>query len=67
MSANAGPRDQRAVEVRTDVLCFTSERLGAPVEVTGPIELVIHVSSTARDTDSRGSSSTSIRTDARCS
>jgi putative CocE/NonD family hydrolase len=54
ISANAGPRDQRAVEAREDVLCFTSEVLERPLEVTGPIELVLYVSSSAVDTDFTG-------------
>jgi putative CocE/NonD family hydrolase len=47
----AGPADQRTNEVRDDVLCYTTNTLDRPVEVTGPITLVLHVSSSARDTD----------------
>lgn len=47
----SGPADQRSVEARQDVLCYTTSPLTAAQEVTGPIELVLHVSSTARDTD----------------
>jgi hypothetical protein len=36
LGANAGPRDQAAVERREDVLCCTSEPLERPLEVTGP-------------------------------
>lgn len=46
-----GPADQRPVHGREDVLCFTSEVLGAPVEVTGPVSLTVFVSSSAVDTD----------------
>jgi putative CocE/NonD family hydrolase len=51
---NIGPRDQRGVEERDDVLCYTTPILEYPVEVTGPIELVLYVSSSARDTDFTG-------------
>jgi|SRR5580658_6321890 predicted acyl esterase len=51
IGANAGPRDQRAVESRHDVLCYTSEPLAEPVEVIGPVLAVLHVSSSAPDTD----------------
>lgn len=49
-----GPADQAAVETREDVLCFTSAVLEQPVEVTGHITLVVHVSSSAPDTDFTG-------------
>jgi putative CocE/NonD family hydrolase len=51
IGANAGPRDQRAVEQRGDVLCYSTAPLDAPLEVTGPVEAVLHVSSSAQDTD----------------
>jgi putative CocE/NonD family hydrolase len=51
IGANAGPRDQRVVESRHDVLCYTSEPLAEPVEVIGPVLAVLHVSSSAPDTD----------------
>lgn len=51
IGANAGPRDQRVVEQRPDVLCYTTPPLPEPLEVTGPVELVVHVSSSAPDTD----------------
>lgn len=51
VSANAGPRDQRRLEGRADVLCYTSEPLGCPLEVIGPLELVLYASSSAPDTD----------------
>lgn len=49
-----GPVDQRPVEARDDVLCFTTEVLTAPVEVTGHVSLVLHVASSALDTDFTG-------------
>lgn len=51
IGANAGPRDQREVETRSDVLCYTSEPLTEPLTVIGPVQAVLHVSSSARDTD----------------
>lgn len=51
IGANAGPRDQRRVEERSDVLCYSSDVLTEPLEVTGPVEAVLYVSSSARDTD----------------
>jgi hypothetical protein len=46
-----GPDDYSAVELRGDVLCYTSAPLDADTEVTGPIRLVLHASSSAVDTD----------------
>jgi hypothetical protein len=46
-----GPRDQRPVEGRDDVLLFTSEPLTEPVEVTGRIWAQLAVSSDCPDTD----------------
>ena len=54
MLDDVGPLDQRQIETREDVLCYTTLPLEQPVEVTGPIELVLHVSSSARDTDFTG-------------
>lgn len=47
----AGPKDQRAVESRDDVLLFTSDPLSAPLEVTGQITAELFVSSDCPDTD----------------
>lgn len=46
-----GPRDYQEVELRQDVLCFTSELLDEGMEVTGFVRAVLFVSSSARDTD----------------
>jgi uncharacterized protein len=51
ITANAGPRDQRTVELREDVLCYTTAALERAVEVTGPVILVVYVAASARDTD----------------
>jgi hypothetical protein len=40
-----GRRDQRAVEERDDVLCFTSAVLDSDVEVVGDVEAQVHVES----------------------
>lgn len=48
------PADQREVEMRDDVLVYTSEPLREDVEVTGPLALTLWITSTARDTDFTG-------------
>ncbi len=49
--APTGPRDQREVEMRHDVLCYTSAPLEQDVEVTGPIRVVLFAATDAHDTD----------------
>jgi len=44
-------QDQRAFEARRDVLVFSTPPLTEPVTLAGPVEVVLHVSSTAVDTD----------------
>ena len=46
-----GPRDQREIEARPDVLSFTSEALAEDVEVTGPLTVTLHAATSAADTD----------------
>jgi len=46
-----GPRDQRAVEGRSDVLIYSTPALTQDLEVTGPIKAELFGSSTAVDTD----------------
>ena len=46
-----GAFDQRAVEARPDVLVYTSPALEEDLEVTGPITVTLHASSSALDTD----------------
>ena len=46
-----GPMDQRPVEERPDVLCYTSPPLDADMEMTGPIKVTLFASSSAPDTD----------------
>jgi len=47
----AGARDLRAIEVRNDVLVYTSDHLTEDCEITGPITAEIFASSSAKDTD----------------
>jgi uncharacterized protein len=47
----AGPRDQRGVESREDVLVYSTAALEHEIEVTGPVHLAFFASSTAVDTD----------------
>jgi predicted acyl esterase len=46
-----GPRDQRPVEGRPDVLVFSTPPLAAPREVTGRITVRLTAASSAHDTD----------------
>jgi hypothetical protein len=46
-----GPFDQSPLERRPDLLVYRSEPLARDLEVTGPIEIELWVSSSARDTD----------------
>jgi uncharacterized protein len=46
-----GPRDQRAVESRDDVLVYSTGPLTSEVEVTGPVTAELYVKSSAVDTD----------------
>lgn len=47
----AGAFDQSTTELRDDVLVYTGAPLSEGIEVTGPLEVVLSVSSSARDTD----------------
>ncbi|MHC4640496.1 MAG: CocE/NonD family hydrolase [Planctomycetota bacterium] len=51
LTITKGPRDQRPVETRPDVLLFTSEKLDKHLEVTGSVKVKLWASSTAPDTD----------------
>jgi putative CocE/NonD family hydrolase len=46
-----GPFDQRDIERRKDVLVYTTKPLKQAVEVAGPVQVSLWVSTTARDTD----------------
>jgi hypothetical protein len=47
----AGPRDQKDVEGRSDVLVYSTPALTGDLEVTGPVSLDLFASSSAVDTD----------------
>jgi putative CocE/NonD family hydrolase len=47
----AGPRDQRDIELRTDVLVYTGDILFADCEVTGPVKVELWATTSAPDTD----------------
>jgi hypothetical protein len=47
----AGPRDQRKIEGRQDVLVYTSDVLQEELEVTGPVKMILYAASDAVDTD----------------
>jgi uncharacterized protein len=46
-----GPMDQRPVEQRRDVLVYSTKPLKQDVGVAGPVQVVLYVSTSARDTD----------------
>jgi putative CocE/NonD family hydrolase len=46
-----GPRDQRAIEAREDVLVYSTPPMAQDVEVTGPVSVELYAKSSAVDTD----------------
>ena len=46
-----GPRDQRAIEARPDVLVFTGAVLERDLEIVGPVDVVLYASASTDDTD----------------
>jgi putative CocE/NonD family hydrolase len=46
-----GPKDQRPVEKRRDVLVYTTPPLRKDLEVIGPVRVVLYAATSARDTD----------------
>ncbi len=46
-----GAFDQRKIEERPDVLVYSTEPLKEGIEVSGPVEVTLYVSSDAKDTD----------------
>jgi putative CocE/NonD family hydrolase len=46
-----GPRDQRSIEARDDVLIYSTPAFTQDTEITGPISLELFAKSTAVDTD----------------
>lgn len=51
METGAGGYDQSTIEMRNDVLVYSSAPLEEGIEVTGFLEVVLHVSSDVKDTD----------------
>ena len=47
----AGPRDQRPVESRHDVLVYTSDILKQPLAIAGPVKMKLHAATDGPDTD----------------
>ncbi len=50
-AVQGGAFDQRKIEARPDILVYTTEPLKQGIEVSGPIEVSLYVSSDAKDTD----------------
>jgi len=50
-AVTGGAFDQRKMEARGDILVYTSEPLKEGMEVSGPLEATLYVSSDAKDTD----------------
>ena len=50
-SAQAGPKDNRSLEARSDVLCFTTDRLAADVEIMGAPTVTLYARSSLAHTD----------------
>ncbi len=46
-----GSLDQRKMEARKDILVYSTEPFAEGMEVSGPVELTLHVSSDVKDTD----------------
>jgi putative CocE/NonD family hydrolase len=47
----AGPKDQRPIEGRADVLSYTSEAMTAPLAIAGPVSMKLRASTDGPDTD----------------
>lgn len=50
-AVQSGSFDQRKMETRPDILVYTSDPLPEGIEVSGPVQVTLHVSSDAPDTD----------------
>jgi uncharacterized protein len=50
-SFKPGALDQRPIEARNDILVYTTEPLQQGLEVSGPIDVTLYVSSDTKDTD----------------
>lgn len=47
----AGPKDQRPIEARNDVLVYSSALLSSPLAIAGPVKMKLHASTDGPDTD----------------
>jgi putative CocE/NonD family hydrolase len=52
--AHPGTYDQREIEMRQDVLVYSTPPLQVDLEVTGPVTVVLHAVTSAEDTDFTG-------------
>ena len=50
-TAPVGPYEQAKAEDRADVLVYSTHPLAKPIEVTGPVQVVLYAASSAPDTD----------------
>ncbi len=50
-AVQGGSFDQRKMEERDDILVYTSDPMKEPMEVSGPVELTLYVSTDVKDTD----------------
>jgi putative CocE/NonD family hydrolase len=50
-AVQGGAFDQRPIQEREDVLVYTSDPLSEGLEVSGPVEITLYVSSDVKDTD----------------
>jgi putative CocE/NonD family hydrolase len=51
LTGSKGPKDQRSIETRPDVLLFNSPAFDRYIEFTGPVKVKLWASSTSPDTD----------------
>lgn len=54
VGSDCGPLDQRQVQARADVLCYTSLPLRSPMPVVGEVVLELYASTSGLDTDFTG-------------
>lgn len=46
-----GPKDQRVLERRNDILVYTSDFLTEPITIAGPVKMMLHAATNVSDTD----------------
>jgi len=51
LSSNSGPRDNRSLEARADVLTYTTTALGEDLDVIGPVLAELHMTSSTEHFD----------------